>query len=129
MPKTSCNFSVVDLRTAKPCIDMDRARLQFCCLDFSRNVPILTLGLPSRREIVHLYLGLVRALYTCRLSAPIVGMPRVNRTGRCTSQIVSRYCVSKLNRFSRQGQAYRPSHIQYTAAHLLMCIFIILLIL
>eukprot|EP01048_Picozoa_sp_COSAG05_P010032 COSAG05_NODE_861_length_6899_cov_5.421618_4_plen_145_part_00 len=28
------------------------------------------------------------------LSAPIVGTPRVNRTGRCTSQIVSRYCIN-----------------------------------
>ena len=28
-------------------------------------------------------------------SAPVVGTPRVNRTGRSTSHIVSRYCVSK----------------------------------
>ena len=29
------------------------------------------------------------------LSAPIIGTPRVNRTRRCTSQIVSRFCISK----------------------------------
>ena len=28
-------------------------------------------------------------------SAPVVGTPRVNRTGRSTSHIVSRYCISK----------------------------------
>ena len=41
-------------------------------------------------EFEYMYLGIGVAL-----SAPIIGTPRVNRTGRCTSQIVSRYCVTK----------------------------------